>query len=105
MPKVTADWQWSGVWPVTTEAVLTGAWEIPREKALALIFVNVSPKPVSASFRFDAAAYGLPGKAFRLTRVTPNGPGKTETTPAAFTRTLTFQAGEACAWMVTAATD
>ena len=29
VPQVTADWQWHGTWPVTTDAVLTGAWELP----------------------------------------------------------------------------
>ena len=31
VPRVTADWQWSGTWPVTTDAVLTGAWALPQE--------------------------------------------------------------------------
>ena len=51
VPTVTADWQWSGVWPVTTDAVLTGAWELPAERRLAMIFVNVSDKPVEAEFK------------------------------------------------------
>ncbi|MAE61954.1 MAG: hypothetical protein CMJ49_11440, partial [Planctomycetaceae bacterium] len=27
MPQVTADWQWDGIWPVTTSALLAGAWK------------------------------------------------------------------------------
>ena len=40
-PQVTADWQWSGEWPVTTDALLTGAWTLPRENRLVLLLVNV----------------------------------------------------------------
>jgi hypothetical protein len=48
VPKVKADWQWSGEWWVTTDAVLTGAWRLPRENRLLLMFVNVSDAPVEA---------------------------------------------------------
>jgi hypothetical protein len=103
MPTITADWQWSGVWPVTTDAVLTGAWEIPREKTLALIFVNVSPEPVTAGFAFDATAYGLPNGKVRLTRVTPDGEGESQETPARFAHKLTFEPGKAWTWVVSPA--
>jgi hypothetical protein len=103
LPRVTADWQWSGVWPVTTDAVLTGAWEITREKTLALIFVNVSPEPVTAGFAFDATAYGLPDGKVRLTRVTPDGEGESQETPARFAHKLTFEPGKARAWVVSPA--
>ena len=33
IPTVTADWQWSGEWPVTTDAVMTGAWRLPTREA------------------------------------------------------------------------
>ncbi len=60
IPKVKADWQWSGEWWVTTDAVLTGAWEIPREKRLVFLFANVGDEPVTAKFHVEPAVYGLP---------------------------------------------
>lgn len=59
VPTVKADWQWSGHWWVTNDAVLTGAWQIPKEKRLVMIFANVSDEPVTATVRFDPVAYGL----------------------------------------------
>ncbi|MGA2661248.1 MAG: DUF6259 domain-containing protein [Verrucomicrobiota bacterium] len=59
VPKVKADWQWSGEWWVTTDAVLTGAWRLPAEGRLLLLFVNGSDAPVTASVR-PAAEWGLP---------------------------------------------
>jgi hypothetical protein len=62
MPKAKADWQWSGEWWVTADAVLTGAWRLPKEKRLVLLFANVSDQPVTATLRFDASAYGIRAK-------------------------------------------
>lgn len=59
IPNVTADWQWSGEWPVTTPAVLAGAWRLPAEDRALLLFVNVSEAPVRFAFPFDPAVYGL----------------------------------------------
>jgi hypothetical protein len=64
VPKVKADWQWSGEWRVTTDAVLTGAWRLPAEGRLLLLFVNVSDAPVTASVR-PAAGWGLPAGPVR----------------------------------------
>ena len=46
IPTVRADWQWSGEWWVTTDAVLTGAWDLPKDKRMVLLFVNVSDETV-----------------------------------------------------------
>jgi hypothetical protein len=118
VPTVTADWQWNGPWPVTTDAVLTGAWELPGPGAatvsasspaagantngrkLTLIFVNVSDKPVEAELAFDAAQYGLgPGK---LTEMTVTAEGETAPRPcqSKSTRKLRFEPGQAWAWVV-----
>ena len=101
IPTVTADWQWSGVWPVTTDAVLTGAWEQPARKKVVLIFVNVSDKPVTAQVPFDASSHALPGEKVRLTRITSDGPGRAESAPARFTRKILFAPEKAWAWEVT----
>ena len=94
--KVKADWQWSGEWWVTTDAVLTGAWRIPAEKRLVLLFANVSDEPVTTTLRFDPATYGLrPGK-IRLEQIEA---GQTRATPESlscpFERPITFPARSA----------
>jgi hypothetical protein len=100
VPTVTADWQWSGVWPVTTDAVMTGAWELPAARKLALIFVNVSDQPVTARVAFDAAAYGLGGAKLRLATLTEAGVSAAELTAPKFDRRMTFEPGKAWAWEI-----
>jgi len=100
LPTVTADWQWSGVWPVTTDAVLTGAWELPKDKKLVLLFANVSPKPVTASLTFDASAHGLDAAALTLRRITADAAGPAEDAPARFTRKVPFPPDDAWAWEI-----
>ncbi|NQT13192.1 MAG: hypothetical protein HQ582_10615, partial [Planctomycetes bacterium] len=101
IPKVTADWQWSGEWPVTTEAVMTGAWALPSEKRLVLFFVNVGDEPVSARFDFDAVSYGLPGESLRVVKQTAEGSGESFTAEPAFGRQLTLAPRTPWAWEVT----
>ncbi len=59
VPQVRADWQWSGEWPVTTDAVLTGAWRLPAENRVLLLFANVSDSAVKARCVLDLEEYGL----------------------------------------------
>lgn len=49
MPRLRADWQWHGEHWVHTDAVLTGAWTLPREKKTVLIFANVSEEALDMS--------------------------------------------------------
>jgi hypothetical protein len=65
IPQVRADWQWSGEWWVSTDAVLTGAWALPAKHRLALLFANVSDAPVIAGVHLDLAAWGLPAQGVR----------------------------------------
>ncbi len=102
IPAVTADWQWSGVWPVTTDAVLTGAWELPRERKLAMIFANVSDEPITARLAFDAAAYGLGQGKLRVAAVTADGPGEAEPLGKQLDGELTFQPRSARAYEIVA---
>ena len=74
IPKVKADWQWSGEWWVTTDAVLTGAWRLPNEKRLLLLRVNVSDAPVTANLSFDPGGYGI--RAARLRCAVRYGDGQ-----------------------------
>lgn len=103
IPTVTADWQWHGRWPVTTSALMTGAWQQPNEGRLVLLFVNVSDEPLKAHFTFDAATYGLRSQELRVTRLTAEGPGEVFTVPATFTRELLFPTKTAWAWEISAA--
>lgn len=102
IPTVTADWQWHGRWPVTTSALMTGAWQCPREGRLVLLFVNVSDEPLKAGFALDRAVYGLPAKELRVTRLTADGPAEAFTARASFERELSFPAKTAWAWEITA---
>jgi hypothetical protein len=98
-PTVKADWQWSGEWWVTTDAVLTGAWRIPGEKKSVLIFVNVSDAPVTAAIKVDGRAYGLRAAKLRVDVVRENDTGQ-DTSEAlnGSEQTLTFPARTAFAW-------
>ena len=99
IPTVRADWQWSGEWWVTTDAVLTGAWGLRKEKRMLLIFVNVSDESVSAQAHFSAAANGIHASRLRAQRRTSNG-SKTdwENWPAYFDRLMAFAPRQAEAW-------
>lgn len=101
IPKVRADWQWSGEWWVSTEAVLTGAWRLPAEKRCALLLVNVGTKPVSTRLKIDAGEYGFADAPLRLTLIGPEGPGESVTVPRLFERELTLPPGTVRAWELT----
>ena len=73
IPTVTADWQWHGEWPITTDAVLTGAWRLPKENKVVLLFANVSDSPVSSHLVWEPAEYGLAGTSFTMTTIAPDG--------------------------------
>ena len=90
MPTVRADWQWGGEDWVTTDAVLTGAWKLPKEKRLALIYANVSDKPVTLTVRFNARDYGI-----AASHITCDTLGAL---PPQFERKLTFAPRTAIAW-------
>lgn len=99
MPTVKADWQWSGEWPVTTDAVLTGAWQIPHQKRLLLLFVNVSNEPVAANLLVDPATYGIKARQMRW-RSWQNGEMQDERTTLAdrLERRMLLPPGRTLAW-------
>ncbi len=99
MPKVKADWQWSGEWWVSTDAVLTGAWKLPRERRLLLLFVNVSDAPVTAAVELDQRSWGLPKGPLRAKVTSTGGEPPTGTTGGFETPTL-FAAGQPQAWEI-----
>jgi hypothetical protein len=99
IPTVKADWQWSGEWWVTTDGILTGAWVLKSEKRLALLFVNVSDEPVTATLQFDAPAYGITNGYFQ-TRMIAASEADQEKPPPAFKHEMAFPPRQAVAWEV-----
>ncbi|MBN1422307.1 MAG: hypothetical protein JXP34_26265 [Planctomycetes bacterium] len=75
VPEVTADWRWSGEWPVTRRAVRTGAWKA-RDGRIAIIAANVTGDRFGVTLRFDPAEYGLPGGRVVLARIGEDGVGE-----------------------------
>jgi len=71
IPKVTADWHWHGEWPITTNAIMAGAWMIENENKIVLLFANVSDEARSFHVNFDPSRYGLQGEKLQAVRVTP----------------------------------
>jgi len=64
--RLSADWQWSGKWMVTTNAILTGAWK--KKERVVLIFSNPSDVMVPGRFTFNPVEYGLPeGTSYTIT--------------------------------------
>jgi hypothetical protein len=101
IPKVQADWQWSGEWWVTTDAMLSGAWRLPEEKRCVLLLVNVADKPITTRLDVDARTYGLTGSQVRLTRIDPEGAGESLTVARVFQHELTLPPRTAGAWELT----
>jgi hypothetical protein len=95
---VSADWQWDTPGLVTTDAVLTGAWTLPREHRSMLLFVNVSDQPVTARLQIDAAAYGVRGPQVQIATVKATGQGESFSSPPRIERELIFPARSAFAW-------
>ena len=98
IPKVRADWQWSGEWWVTTDAVLSGAWRLPEEKRCAVLLVNVSDRPMTVRLDLDAGDYGLLGAEARLTRIGPEGAGESLTVARVSQQELAIPPRTAWAW-------
>ncbi|MCU0522008.1 MAG: DUF6259 domain-containing protein [Anaerolineae bacterium] len=100
IPTVRADWKWREDWWVTTDAVMTGAWRLPEENKLVLMFVNVSDSPVSARFHFDGRQYGVEGQQVRVTIIDQEDTLETFVSPSDFDRELRLPPCTAYAWEV-----
>ncbi len=72
LPQVTADWQWSGVWPVSGPAIESGAWRA-RDGRVACLFVNVTDERRKATWEFQPELLELGGTKFTASRVTEDG--------------------------------
>lgn len=98
IPKVKADWQWSGEWWVTTDAVLTGAWRLPGEKRAVLIFANVSDAPVTAEFTLNPAEYELPDEGVTVKSIEVEGATVVAPPVAGVATSVTFPQNAVSAW-------
>ncbi len=103
IPNVKADWQWSGEWPVQTPAVMTGAWRIPSEGKVVLIFANVSDNPVASKLDFDSLRYGLEAKPHKRTVITQDGPGESGTIEPACKLDVNCPPRKVFAWEISSA--
>src|SRR5574340_598280 len=73
IPKVRADWQWSGEWPVTTDAVLSGAWCLAQDRRAVVLLVNVGEQTITVKADINAAEYGLGEGTIRITASNADG--------------------------------
>jgi len=104
LPSVKADWQWSGEWWVTTDAVLTGAWRLPGEDRALVLFVNVSDQPVKAAWACDPHAHGLGDRLCRLAISRDGQPGVDAARfSGGFSQTIEFPPQSVQAWELSTA--
>jgi hypothetical protein len=105
MPRVRADWQWSGEWWVETDAVMSGAWCLPAQKRFVVLLVNVGEAPFSGKLALDAADYGLADEQVKLTPWGADGTGEPSTLPGRFERPIKLVPRSAEAWELTPASS
>ncbi len=99
IPSVTADWQWHGEWPITTDAILTGAWQIPEEKVV-LLFANVSDSPFVCHVEFDPGQYGLADTELTAVTIGANGTKAKFAIQAADQPEIELAARDVRAWQI-----
>jgi len=102
LPEVTADWQWRGTWPVTTSALMAGAWHLPSENKIVLLFANVSDQALTARVDYDLARAGLTGTSCTRRRWTPEGASGPERIGAVVGESATFPPRTVWAWEIAA---
>jgi len=98
IPTVRADWQWSGPTWITTDAVLIGAWRLPKENRLAVLAVNMGDQAAKAKLAIDTGAYGLAGQRLRVTDISPQGAGTSAEVSRIWQSEIQFLPGKAMAW-------
>jgi len=98
IPTVRDDWQWTPDWWVTTDAVLTGAWQIPKENRLVLLFANVSDVPVAAALKFDGRTYGIRASQIQVRVIEGEEARETMQMPGRFQRPIDFPPRSIMAW-------
>jgi hypothetical protein len=92
IPRIRADWHWSGEWWVTSDAVLAGAWRRPEAKQFLVIFVNVGDQPVRFKPLLDLAAARVPAAPSECLLSSPGqGTNATLVADATFGAELTLE--------------
>ena len=100
IPAVTADWQWHNEWPITTDAVLTGAWQTQKADKRILLFANVSDGPFAAHVELDRADNDPTGIPMIVTIIGPDGTRTTFTTRVTDQPEIELPARSVCAWEI-----
>lgn len=52
---------------------MTGAWRIPAEKKVVLLFANVSDRPFASRLEWNPQEYGLSDRPFQAAAIGPDG--------------------------------
>ena len=74
MPKITADWHFSGQPTIVTLGVVqTGAWIKPGENSVILMFANFSDQPQENRLQVDLAEWGFERNKIKVVRHNPDG--------------------------------
>ena len=103
IPTVRADWQWDKPGWVTTDAVMAGAWTLPKERRSIILLTNVGDQPVTVKLNIDAAACGVPGKQVKVTIISPDKEDESFLSPPKISRDVTLPARTAVAWELASA--
>jgi hypothetical protein len=99
-PTVTADWQWHNEWPITTDAIMTGAWQMQKEHKTVLLFANVSDNPFASHLELDPIDYDLSGKSTTVTVIRADGTNTALATQATDQPEIELAARSVCAWEI-----
>jgi hypothetical protein len=105
VPTVTADWQWHNQWPITTDAVMTGAWQLPQENKVVLLFANVSDSPFVSHLALDSKDYALSAKSWTVTTMAPDGTTSVRKMDATDQPEVELPARTILAWEIAPAKD
>jgi hypothetical protein len=103
IPTVTADWQWHDEWPITTGAIMTGAWQMQKENKTVLLFANVSDSSFASHLELNPADYGLSGKSMIVTVLRANGTSTLLKSQVTDQPEIELAARSVCAWEITPA--
>jgi len=100
IPKVRADWEWTGPWGVTGDALLRGAWQLSGQRRVALFFVNVGSEELAVELDFDGRRYGLEQRSLCVKTHTPEGGSESFNRPLSFVDALSLPPRSARVWEI-----
>ncbi len=100
IPAITADWQWHNEWPITTDAIMTGAWQMQKDSKTVLLFANVSDSSFASHLELNRADYGLPAGSMTVAVLRADGTSTQFTVQAADSPEIELPARSVCAWEI-----